>query len=183
MLEGIALTLIKTLASFIFNQYLVSTQTIEIDGAPNWYYQSESEKICSFSVIDGDYRNINRLKIDLLHNLQLELKTLNDKAIYQTLNNIESEFDKNVLKEFRHNRELNDFIRFNIKYSKIVYQDDINRVFGKSCINKNLVLHFNQTRLQKIVQRISVHKADVQFQEMKTGHSENRYFQELEAGF
>jgi len=183
MLEGIALTLIKTLAGFMFNQYLNTTQTIEIDGAPNWYYQSESDKVCTFAVVDGDYRNINRLKVNLLGNLQYELKTLNEKAIYQSITNIESDFDKNVLKQFRHSRELNDFVRFNIKYSKIVYKDEVNRVFGKSCINKDLILNFNQKRLQKIVQRISVHKADVQFQEMKTGHSENRYFQELEAGF
>jgi len=183
MLEGIALTIIKTMVSFMFEQYLYTVKDVNIENAPNWYYQQESEKICSFSVIDGDYKNIDILKLELLGKLQKEIQDINDRVIYENFDKISSVKEKNIIIKFKNSKNLKNFVRFNIEYNKIEYKLDVNRVFGKSCIDKNLILSFNKKRLQQIVKEVSLYKSSIEFNELDSGHSENRYFQELESEF
>jgi len=183
MLEGIALSLIKTMLTFMFEQYLHTTQEIKIDGAPPWYYQNEDAKICSYSVVDGDYRNIDILKYDLSKRVKKEIENINNRVIYENFDKIGSIEEIQIIEQFQKSGNLRKFVRFNIEYSKIEYEEEVNRVFGKGCIDKNLVISFNKKRLQKIVREISLYKSSKEFYELESGKSENRYFQELDAGF
>lgn len=183
MLEGIAFALIKTMITFMFEQYLYTTQEIEIDDAPSWYYQNSDKMICSFSVIDGDYVNIELLKSKLLEKLQKDIQDINSHVIYKNFDRITNQIERDIVNKFENMSDVSKFIKFNINYNKIEYRSEVNRVFGKACIEKSMVLSFNKERLKNIVREVSIYKSSIEFDELETGKSQNSYFQELENGF
>lgn len=185
MVESIVLALLKTLSSFLFDQYLQTTVEVKIDGAPSWYYQDESNYICSFSYRDGDYSQVENLKIDLLNYIQKDLQTLNDRVIYENFGRISKPDERQIVDKFKIDRELNQFVRFNIEYKKIEYRDEINRVFGKGCIKKSLFLSYSKDRLRKIDREVSLHREEKAFDELENGmqRDNNRYFKELDGEF
>ena len=54
MLEGLALSLLNTLASFIFENYLKDNYTVTY-GVPHWFYKENQNELCSFDYIHGNY--------------------------------------------------------------------------------------------------------------------------------
>lgn len=183
MLEGIALSLINTLISFMFEQYLHTTQEIKIDGAPSWYYQENNKNICSYTYLNGEFYNIDLLKLKLSQKLEKKLININDKVIYQNFDKISSIEEKEIINSFKRNMNFNDFIRFNITFAKIEYEKDVNKLFGKGCIDKKTILSYNKTELRKIIKSVSLYKSEKEFQELKSGNSDNSYFNELDSEF
>jgi hypothetical protein len=183
MIEGLAFAILKTLSTFLFEQYLHTTVQVEIDGAPSWYYQEESNQLCTFSYRDGDYSQINPLKQDLQRYIKRDIQTINDKVIYENFAKITRPEERRVVEQLKSDSQLSDFIRFNIQYPKITYEDEVNRVFGKGCIQKSKIVEYTKKRLQVIVKEVSLQKERKAFNELESDNIDNSYFQEMEAGF
>jgi len=185
MAESIVIALVKTLASFLFNQYLQTTVEVKVDGAPYWYYQEDSDNICAFGYRNGDYSQIENLKLDIENRLHKQLKIFHNKAIYENFGKISKPDEKQIVDKFQKDDRLKQFVHFNIKYKKIEYRDEVNRVFGKGCIEKKLFFSYSKNRLREIKKEVSLHREHNAFDELEKGVSNgaNSYFKELDEEF
>jgi hypothetical protein len=185
MFETIALSLLKTLSSFLFQQYLDSTNEIYLDDAPSWYYQKESGQICSYSFVDGNYEKIDTLKFSISYQLEKNLKNINQMVFEERVLNVQPA-DREFIEKFKIDKDLHSFTKRNITFKKIVYVAEVNRTFGKGCISSKDVYEYNKKRVNGIVKELSLKHAKDSFSELeeneiKSSNSEiDRYFEELE---
>ena len=62
-LLGLALSLGNTLAGYIFDIYLRTENTLDIDGAPNWYLRNDdAEWDCAFGYAPGGLASVEKAK-------------------------------------------------------------------------------------------------------------------------
>ncbi len=62
MIEGIALALMKTLATYLFKNYVLMQSKINIEGAPNWYMQNVSNQVCVYDYKTGGMEAVDAAK-------------------------------------------------------------------------------------------------------------------------
>jgi len=69
-LLGLALSLGNTLAGYIFDIYLRTETTLDIDGAPNWYLRNDdAEWDCAFGYAPGSLASVEAAKSEATKNL------------------------------------------------------------------------------------------------------------------
>ena len=178
MLEGVALSLLNTLASFIFENYLKENYTATY-GVPNWFYKESQNELCSFEYINGNYIYLDRLKHKLGNNLQSKIKDINNKVVYVNFKNIHDPKEKAIINQFK-DGDNRDFVHFNISFSKIEYSAELNRLFGKACIQKSALMEFSKQRLKKIVHNVSLYHADKSFNQLDEETRTDEVEKELE---
>ncbi len=177
MVETIVITIVKTLTTLLFKHYINTTT--------NQYYQQADNMICSSSYRDGDYSEIEPLKIDIEQLLYKRVKEINEIAIEENLGNIIKSDEMQIVEKFRHDGQLSRFVHQNIQFKSIEYRDEVDRVFGKGCILKTQFLTYSKKRLQQIAREISLYHEHQAFDELENEiyQGDNRYFQELDRGF
>jgi len=183
MLEGLALSLVKTLATFLFDKYLRSTEQVKVDGAPSWYYTQEDRKVCTYTFIDGDYRYIDYAKQLNRKAMEKEIQSITEKTIYENMSYVKGERELSIVNNFRKDRELPTFVKAKIEYPKISYENEVNRVFVKGCIDKEVIYNYEKRKLQAITKSISLYHSNSAFDEMDEKYHGNSLFEELEEGF
>jgi hypothetical protein len=182
MLEGLALALLKTLATYMFEGYLHSTDEVKIDGAPGWFYVQEDDQMCAFSYTDGSSPNsIERAKATARVLMKREIEALTERTVYKNVRNVSGSTERRIVKEFSNDRNLPTMIRVEMRYPKISYEDEVNRVFVKGCIPKTTIYNYEKENLKNLTKELSIHRSQDQFRELQGGASSNRYFQELES--
>ena len=178
MLEGLALSLLNTLASFIFENYLKDNYTVTY-GVPNWFYKESQNELCSFDYIYGNYIYVDKLKYKLEKKLQNRIKDINNKVVYVNFKNAHDPKEKAIINKFK-DGDYRNFVHFNISFSKIEYSEELNRLFGKACIQKNVLMKFSKKRLQEIVHNVSLYHADKSFNQLDEEIGTDEVEKELE---
>ncbi|QEP42842.1 hypothetical protein D5085_06690 [Ectothiorhodospiraceae bacterium BW-2] len=180
MLEGLLLSLVNTLASFLFEQYLKSTTEVEVDGAPRWYYHEEASKFCTFNFIDGDYYLLERAKSANKQLMVQRIERLTDVVVYENLHQVRTVEERQMVNQFKQDPQLPLFVEAKMNFIKISYEEEVERVFVKGCIDKTTLEAYEKQRLIDISHRLSRYRAGNAFDELEGQRESQGAFKELE---
>jgi hypothetical protein len=163
-LLGLALSLGNTLGGYIFDIYLRIEDTVEIDGAPDWYLRNDDAKWnCAFGYTSGNLASIEVAKANATKNLIKQQEQYVQSAIRDEVNKrkLRDEKERQLVAQFRNDLELVSFVRGQRQFIKIIYEDDENvkAAFVKACLSRETVVSYQKERLQRITTKLSKKRA------------------------
>jgi len=107
-LLGLALSLGNTLAGYIFDIYLRTETTLDIDGAPNWYLRNDdSEWDCAFGYAPGSLASVEAAKSEATKNLVAQQEQYVQSAIRDEVQRRKprDEKERQLVEQFRNDPE------------------------------------------------------------------------------
>jgi len=158
--------LVSSLTKHVCNSYLTEQEKIDIDGAPYWYMKQLDNEMCTFAHKTGGLDSIEIAKKNSKLKLIKKINGTIDSVIYSNLSNIKNKKEKEVIERFRKDDNLKYFINKNIKYSKIIFAEEIDTTFTRSCIPNDAIINYQTNRLQKIKQEVLKVKVNSAFDEL-----------------
>jgi len=178
MLEAIALKLITTLTGFLFEGYLNTFKYNKIDGAPAWYGESGSANVLiGYGYYEG---GINTIEI-ARSNCRVDIKNKIDKSIeviiYDNFKHIKDSKEKELIKRFQNDTNLDTFVTKNMKFEKVehllpkestLFSDARTReeTFTGCLIEKQIIIDYQKERLTEIRKELVHFKANNAFDEL-----------------
>ena len=166
MILGIATALVKTLASYLFSGYLKAHYgSVEIDGAPSWYGKEPEEAICVSTYKNGDIEQLERTKEDAKLKLQNRVSHILEIVIYKNFQNLTPD-EENFLNRIKKDKKLKLFVDANTKFQNIKVDNEENKVFVRSCLDKNGLINYEKVRVKELSKNLTYYKADKAFNEL-----------------
>ena len=169
-LLGLALSLGNTLAGYIFDIYLRTENTLDIDGAPDWYSRNDdAEWDCSFSYAPGSLASVEKAKTEATKNLVAQQEQYVQSAIRDEVQRRKprDEKERQLVEQFRNDPELKNFMTGQRQFLKITYDEDVRAAFVKACLSREIVVAYQKERLQKITTELSKNRAESAFGELE----------------
>ena len=171
-LLGLALSLGNTLAGYIFDIYLRTENTLDIDGAPNWYLRNDdAEWDCAFGYAPGSLASVEKAKTEATKNLVAQQEQYVQSAIRDEVQRRKQrdEKERQLVEQFRNDPELKNFVTGQRQFLKITYEDDedVRAAFVKACLSRENVVAYQKERLQKITTELSKNRAESAFGELE----------------
>jgi hypothetical protein len=167
MLTVITLALLKTLASFLFEQGLYTTVEYDIENAPYWYYQEGSNEMCSFTYKQGGLESVEIAKKDAKVLMYGKIKTLTTKVAYENFSKITNTKEKLLVEGFKNDPELNVFVDSYLIYEKVKHEDDAAITFVKACIDKEKIMSYETKRINDLKKTIMIQRSDTALDELE----------------
>lgn len=178
MLEAIALKLITTLTGFLFEGYLNTFKYNKIDGAPSWYGASGSSNVLvGYGYAQGGMESIqiaqNNCRIDIKHKIDKSIEVI----IYDNFKHIKDAKEKELIKRFQNDENLDTFVTKNLKFEKVehltpkdatLFADARTReeTFAGCIIEKKAIIDYQTERLTNIRKELVNFKANNAFDEL-----------------
>jgi len=185
LLASLAFALSKTLASFLFSNYLKAHYgSIEIEGAPSWYGEEPSEAICVSTYNRGGLEKLELTKNQAKIKLDNKIKHILDIVIYQNFKNLKVDEEK-FLESVKKDKKLPLFVDANIKFQNIKVDKDKHMLFVRSCLDKMAFIKYEKNRLKELQKDVIFYKSDKAFDELEgkphpiTGR-DDKAFEELD---
>jgi len=169
MIEGIALALAKTLASYLFKTYVLMQSQVHIEGAPKWYMQSDSANVCVYDFKTGGMEAVDKAKQATYPKMEKELSGILEAVIYQNYSDLKDPKEKKFVMMFKNDADAPIFIRKTMKFPGIEYKKSNHTAFVKACINKDVVLKYQEKRIDTIKYELTHKRANDAFEEMESG--------------
>ena len=169
-LLGLALSLGNTLAGYIFNIYLRTENTLDIDGAPDWYLRNDdAEWDCAFGYAPGSLASVEAAKSEATKNLVAQQEQYVQSAIRDEVQRRKprDEKERQLVEQFRNDPELKNFMTGQRQFLKITYDEDVRAAFVKACLSREIVVAYQKERLQKITTELSKNRAESAFGELE----------------
>ena len=169
-LLGLALSLGNTLAGYIFNIYLRTENTLDIDGAPDWYLRNDdAEWDCAFGYAPGSLASVEAAKSEATKNLVAQQEQYVQSAIRDEVQRRKprDEKERQLVEQFRNDPELKNFVTGQRQFLKITYDEDVRAAFVKACLSREIVVAYQKERLQKITTELSKNRAESAFGELE----------------
>ena len=169
-LLGLALSLGNTLAGYIFDIYLRTENTLDIDGAPDWYSRNDdAEWDCAFSYAPGSLASVEKAKTEATKNLVAQQEQYVQSAIRDEVQRRKprDEKERQLVEQFRNDPELKNFVTGQRQFLKITYDEDVRAAFVKACLSREIVVAYQKERLQKITTELSKNRAESAFGELE----------------
>jgi len=167
MFEGIAVALVKTLASYLFGGYLKSHYgSVEIDGAPDWYGQQPDEAICTSTYNKGGIDKLEFTKKASKVKLNKKIDHIIEIVIYKKFKNLKSDEDK-FLESIERDKKLPLFIDANMRFENIKVDKDKKMVFVRSCLDKQAFIKYEKSRVKELQKDVTFYKSDKAFDELE----------------
>ena len=169
-LLGLALSLGNTLAGYIFNIYLRTENTLDIDGAPDWYLRNnDTEWDCAFDYAPGSLASVEAAKSEATKNLVAQQEQYVQSAIRDEVQRRKprDEKERQLVEQFRNDPELKNFVTGQRQFLKITYDEDVRAAFVKACLSREIVVAYQKERLQKITTELSKNRAESAFGELE----------------
>jgi len=171
-LLGLALSLGNTLAGYIFDIYLRTENTLDIDGAPDWYLRNDdAEWDCAFGYAPGSLASVEAAKSEATKNLVAQQEQYVQSAIRDEVQRRKprDEKERQLVEQFRNDPELKNFVTGQRQFLKITYEDDedVRAAFVKACLSRETVVAYQKERLQKITTELSKNRAESAFGELE----------------
>ncbi|EJF07258.1 hypothetical protein ThvES_00006480 [Thiovulum sp. ES] len=168
MIEGLALTLLNTLAAYLFEGALEYSVNVRIDGAPSWYMVREDEMICSNAYLDGSYSQVDYLKMSVHRKLESQLQDGLDRSAYENFENISENSEKEIVHKFKNDPKLSSFVKNSTEFKHIVYREDEGRIFAKGCIKNSKIITYIKERFVSAKKDIAIYKSNKAFDELES---------------
>ena len=169
-LLGLALSLGNTLAGYIFDIYLRTENTLDIDGAPDWYLRNDdTEWDCAFGYAPGSLASVEKAKTEATKNLVAQQEQYVQSAIRDEVQRRKprDEKERQLVEQFRNDPELKNFAAEQRQFLKITYGEDVRAAFVKACLSREIVVAYQKERLQKITTELSKNRAESAFGELE----------------
>ena len=169
-LLGLALSLGNTLAGYIFNIYLRTENTLDIDGAPDWYLRNDdAEWDCAFGYASGSLASVEAAKSEATKNLVAQQEQYVQSAIRDEVQRRKprDEKERQLVEQFRNDPELKNFVTGRRQFFKINYDEDVRATFVQACLSRETVVAYQKERLQKITTELSKNRAESAFGELE----------------
>ena len=169
-LLGLALSLGNTLAGYIFDIYLRTENTLDIDGAPDWYLRNDdAEWDCAFGYAPGSLASVEKAKTEATKNLVAQQEQYVQSAIRDEVQRRKprDEKERQLVEQFRNDPELKNFVTGQRQFLKIAYGEDVRAAFVKACLSREIVVAYQKERLQKIITELSKNRAESAFGELE----------------
>jgi len=174
MLTAIAIGLLKTLSCFLFEQVLHTTVEYQIDNAPYWYYQEESDAMCTFSYKKGGLESIEIAKKDASLLMNKRIEDLTAKVAYDNFKNIKQPKERLLVEAFKHDSDLSQFINSQLTYTKVKHEDEEKITFVKACIEKKSIMTYETERVEALRQKILIQKSDTALEDLDKEFEEEK---------
>jgi hypothetical protein len=158
MLSVIACALVNSLAQHIFTNILNEQNKIQIGNAPSWYMKPVEDKMCVFTHSSGGYNSIKISKDNAKIKMIKSIDNLIDIAIYDNTKHIKKSKEKELIKLWAEDENLNTFVSKNLNYSKIIYEDEVDTTFVRACISKQTIIDYQDDRLENIQKSLLKYK-------------------------
>ncbi|MGD9807676.1 MAG: hypothetical protein AB7E76_00935 [Deferribacterales bacterium] len=172
MIESIALALMKTLATFLFKSYMVSQAKINIEGAPAWYMQNDSARVCVYDFQKGGLGAVDKAKDGAYLKMNEELSDILETVIYQNFSNLKDQKEKTFVMMFKDDKDAPYFIRQHMTFLDIEYKKNIQTAFVKACIDKDTIIAYQDKRVGTIKYELTHKRADNAFEELDNSITE-----------
>ena len=169
-LLGLALSLGNTLAGYIFDIYLRTENTLDIDGAPDWHLRNDdAEWDCAFGYAPGSLASVEKAKTEATKNLVAQQEQYVQSAIRDEVQRRKprDEKERQLVEQFRNDPELKNFVAEQKQFLKITYGEDVRAAFVKACLSREIVVAYQKERLQKITTELSKNRAESAFGELE----------------
>lgn len=161
MLEAIILKLVTTLTGYLFQGYLDSIQSINIEGAPSWYGKVHSSKnVYAYGYAKGGIESIEIARANCRMEMKKKINGLIEIVIYDNFKNIKDAKEKALINEFKKDPDLEVFIEKNMKFEKVEHLDEQKegffqkarpeQTFAGGMIPKQAIIDYQKDRLEKI---------------------------------
>ncbi len=167
MLAIITGALVETLTKYMFGKYLDSLDKVDIDGAPSWYMKEVDDEMCIFTHKIGDMDSIDFVKEKARLKMIKKVNDTIDIVIYDNMKNIKTLKEKAVVEKWKIDSNLPVFINKNLHYSRISYESEINTLFARACIPKDVFIDYQKNRLEKIKIEVLNFKVNSSIEEME----------------
>ena len=169
-LLGLALSLGNTLAGYIFDIYLRTENTLDIDGAPDWYLRNDdAEWDCAFGYALGSLASVEKAKTEATRNLVAQQEQYVQSAIRDEVQRRKPRDEKEhqLVEQFQNDPELKNFVAEQRQFLKIAYGEDVRAAFVEACLSREIVVAYQKERLQKITTELSKNRAESAFGELE----------------
>lgn len=166
MLEGIALALMKTLATYLFKTYVLSQSVVKIEGAPSWYLQNVESQVCVYDYEQGGMEAIDKAKDATYPKMEKELSGIIEAVIYEGYSDLKDPKEKKFVMMFKNDPDAPVFVRKNMTFPGIEYRKKDQAAFVKACIDKDVIIDYQQKRTEKIKYELTHLRADNAFDEL-----------------
>jgi hypothetical protein len=166
MLEVIILKLVSSLTGYLFEGYLDTIKSINIEGAPSWYGKDHSsQNLYAYGYAKGDMESVeisrNNCKIAMIK----KINGLIEVVVYDNFKDLKDPKEKALVSEFKQDANLEVFITKNMKYEKVEsFEEQKESLFKKyrpaqsfagGMIQKQILIDYQKERLQKIKYEIT----------------------------
>ena len=150
MLEAIGLSLVKTLVSFLFGEYVLNQSTIEIGGAPSWYEKrSDSDRLYAYAYADGNLSAVDAAKAKAQGKLIRQIKYAMDSVVAEHFSRLEGA-EKALVNEMQHDSKLDGFVATNMTVPAIYYDEKQRRAYVGAYLTKEQIETYSTTRVYEI---------------------------------
>jgi len=166
MIEGIALALMKTLATYLFKNYILMQTKVNIEGAPSWYMQNVSSQVCVYDHQTGGMEAVDAAKAAAYPKMEKELSNIIEAVIYENFSNLKDLKEKAFVMRFKNDAEAPVFVRKNMSFPGIEYKKTQRIAFVKACIDKDVILKYQQVRTDTIQYELTHKRANDAFDEL-----------------
>jgi hypothetical protein len=167
MMSVIALALVDSLAKYVFTKTLNSMDKIDIGGAPSWYMKEVDDKMCTFTHSKGGLDSVQIAKDKSIIKMTKTIDDMIDIVIYDNTKKITNLKEKKLVELWNEDPHLNKFVKKNLQYSKVVYEDEIDTTFVRACIPNDTVINYQKQRLEGIKKSLVNYKRDSAIDEME----------------
>jgi hypothetical protein len=177
MLEGIAFTLVKTFVSHIFGVYLdANLQYLELEEVTQ---NRELTYVCETAV----GRSSASVKYQIVEELEDRLQNALDKSASENFARIRNRDEREIVRNFRHDKNLRKFVKFSVEYKPFLYGNGL--FYSSGCIPTQTVLSYTEKRVRQAKIDITLNRSERAFEELETGVSNrgdklDKVFEELD---
>jgi hypothetical protein len=167
MLSILGMVCIEALAKHMITQSLNEMSKVDIGGAPSWYMKPVDNKICTFSHNNNGMNYIEHTKNETRIKMVKKLDDIIEVIIYEKYKNIKDNREKEILKQWSIDNNLEIFVKSKINFEKVIFENEINTTFVRACIPQEDVLNYERKRIGKIEKNILKYKSNMAFDELE----------------
>ena len=168
MLESITISLVSTLISYLFEVNILRTSTIEIDGAPYWYgKQNDKNKIYVSTYIDGNISKLDKSKQIVASKITVIIEEAYNVIIRKEFLYDRSKKELDFIKAMQYDPNLKSFVKKNIVYQNIKYDEDLNRIFIRGYLSLDKLKKYQEKRSIEIKKRLLDYQFDDMMEELE----------------
>jgi hypothetical protein len=158
--------MVETLVKHMTQNYLDNMDGVHINGAPSWYMTPTKDKMCVFTHSKGDYSAIDVAKNNAKFTMIKKIDGVIDIVVYDNIKNIKDPKEKIIVDRFKRDDNIKIFVNKNLKYSKTVYEDEVQTAFVRSCIDNKIFLKYQNERLLDINEKVLGAKSSNSFNDL-----------------
>jgi hypothetical protein len=173
MLSVIACALVSSFTKYVATKAFNSLDEVKIGGAPSWYMKPTSDNMCVFTHSKGGLDSIEIAKKNATIKMTRNINNVVEISIYDNTKQIKDPKEKSMIKLWSKDTNLNMFVRKNIDYNKIVYEDNIDTTFVRACIPNKTIIDYQDERLKKIKDELLNFKVNSAFDELENELNSN----------